>query len=111
MSGSCCLIGPACLDGTRGRFGPVSCQHCVAYGIQLVLLRCTGCTLGCVTEAGVSEENVLSLEHPLPSVQDELCLIATDDTLLFHRSQSKAAKTLRARDRTFEKRGIPRNKA
>ena len=42
-------------------------------------------TIGVLMDAGISVDNILSLEHDLPASQRELCAVATDDTLLFHR--------------------------
>ena len=46
-------------------------------------------TLATCMAAGISEDNILSPEHDVPELQDELCLIATDDTV--HKSYTGAS--------------------
>ncbi|CAE7241849.1 unnamed protein product [Symbiodinium sp. CCMP2592] len=69
------------------------------------------CTLGCALQAGVQEDCILSLDDPLPECQRELCMIATDDTLLFHRDTTQGHSTLQKLDESFQANGIPRNQA
>ena len=68
-------------------------------------------TIGVLMDAGISVDNILSLEHDLPASQRELCAVATDDTLLFHRCPKQGRQTLQRIDRAFERHCIPRNKA
>ena len=68
-------------------------------------------TLGVLKQAGVHSSQILSLEHDLPASQRELCAVATDDTLFFHRSFRHGRRTLQKVDKVFEQHGIPRNRA
>ncbi|CAE7303272.1 unnamed protein product [Symbiodinium sp. CCMP2592] len=52
----------------------------------------------------LSEETML-----YPTHVEELALVATDDTVLFHRDRHRGAQTLRNLDAAFEANGIPRN--
>ena len=68
-----------------------------------------GSTLGMLRCAGVNEQNVLSLDHRLPESQQELCAVATDDVILFHRCKRQGISTLRRLDASFALHGIQRN--
>ena len=68
-------------------------------------------TIGCLQKCRVPESQILSLDHDLPRSQQELCAVATDDVLLFHRCKQQGAKTLQRLDRVFAEHGIVRNKA
>ncbi|OLP95208.1 hypothetical protein AK812_SmicGene22693 [Symbiodinium microadriaticum] len=76
-----------------------SWSSCVAQESTLGMLRC----------AGVNEQNVLSLDHRLPESQQELCAVATDDVILFHRCKRQGISTLRRLDASFALHGIQRN--
>ena len=66
-------------------------------------------TIGLLTHAGVDPRCILSLDHALPGSQEELCAVATDDTLFFHRCPGKGRRTLCKLDKVFDKNGIARN--
>ena len=66
-------------------------------------------TLGALLEAGVKPSAILSLDHALPTSQVELCAVATDDTLLFHKCPNRGQKTLTKLDQAFGRNGIARN--
>ena len=68
-----------------------------------------GSTLGMLHFAGVNEQNILSLDHSLPESQEELCAVATDDVILFHRCKRKGRSTLRRLDASFAQHGVQRN--
>ena len=67
--------------------------------------------IGVLKKAGIRVDSILSLDHALPVSQRELCAVATDDTLLFHRNLRRGMQTLRRVDQAFERHGIPKNKA
>ncbi|CAE7302251.1 unnamed protein product [Symbiodinium sp. CCMP2456] len=66
-------------------------------------------SLGCVLEAGVAEDCILSLDHALPKHQDELCAVATDDVMFFHKNHDRGRTTLRRLDRVFAEHGVSKN--
>ena len=68
-------------------------------------------TVATALRAGILGENILCPDHDPPACQEELCIIATDDTVLFHRSREVGAATLASLDAAFEHNGIPTNKA
>lgn len=65
-------------------------------------------TLARVTASGVALENVLSMCHPPPADQSELCMVATDDTVFMHREVTKGQETLANFDASLQAAGIPR---
>ena len=67
------------------------------------------CTLSCVAGSGIDEAQILSPDHPVPSDQCELCMVATDDTVFIHTDSVMASEALRNFDDAFERVGIPRN--
>ena len=66
-------------------------------------------SVGCILEAGVSEDCILSLDHQLPQHQEESCAVATDDVLFFHKSYRRGQTTLRKLDQVFVKHGVSKN--
>ena len=66
-------------------------------------------SVGCVLEAGVAEDCILSLDHALPRHQQELCAVCTDDVLLFHKNHRRGRATLRRLDHVFVKHGVSKN--
>ncbi|OLP95328.1 hypothetical protein AK812_SmicGene22568 [Symbiodinium microadriaticum] len=66
-------------------------------------------TIGLLVDAGVDPRCILSLDHTLPGSQEELCAVATDDTLFFHRCPFKGRRTLSKLDKVFDKNGVARN--
>ncbi|CAE7867460.1 unnamed protein product, partial [Symbiodinium sp. KB8] len=66
-------------------------------------------TLATCVAAGIAEEHILSLDHDIPQCHDEVCFVATDDTVLVHTDARKGRDTLANLDRAFESHGIPRN--
>ena len=68
-------------------------------------------TLAVCKAAGIPEEQILSVDHDTPSCHDEVCLVATDDTVLVHKNPEQGAKRLENLDKAFEKHCVPRNPA
>eukprot|EP00435_Cladocopium_sp_Y103_P008297 s2259_g2.t1 len=68
-------------------------------------------TVAICKAAGISEDNILSLDHDIPSDQRELCLVATDDTVLIHKDPHLGASTLHRLDEAFALHKVPRNTA
>ena len=68
-------------------------------------------TLAACVAAGIAEDSILSLDHDVPAQQDELCFVATDDTVLLRTSLTTGQRTLASLDGAFAKNGIPRNAA
>ncbi|CAE7542598.1 unnamed protein product [Symbiodinium natans] len=68
-------------------------------------------TLAVCASAGIAEESILSLDHDVPVKQDELCFVATDDTVLLHTSKTRGQRTLANLDAAFAEHGVPRNVA
>ena len=66
-------------------------------------------TIAVCKKAGISESNILSLEHEPPASFDEVCFVATDDTVLIHKNREKGVSTLSDLDAAFEHCGVPRN--
>lgn len=66
-------------------------------------------TLATCVAAGIAEEHILSLDHDIPQCHDEVCFVATDDTVLVHTDARKGRDTLANLDRAFESHGILRN--
>ncbi|CAE7517435.1 unnamed protein product, partial [Symbiodinium natans] len=60
--------------------------------------------------AGIQESCILSPDHDPPADQQELVMVATDDTVLFHRSVQRGERTLTRLDDAFARNGIPRNR-
>ena len=67
-------------------------------------------TVATCLQAGIDESSILCPDHDPPADQDELVLVATDDTVLFHRDRHKGESTLRNLDAAFVANGIPRNR-
>ena len=65
-------------------------------------------TLSVLAAAGVSQEQVLSIDHPLPDDQTELCLVATDDTVFVHRDRKGGQCILDKFDAAMAAASIPR---
>ncbi|CAE7942083.1 unnamed protein product [Symbiodinium sp. KB8] len=66
------------------------------------------CTVACCLEAGVAEENFLSMDVP-PSNGVEACGVATDDTFFIHKDRLLGAQRLQRLDAAMEKHGMPKN--
>ena len=66
-------------------------------------------TLALCKAAGICEDAILSLDHDVPSNQQEVCLVATDDTVLVHTDYSKGVETLARLDAAFAEHNVPRN--
>ena len=66
-------------------------------------------TVGLCINAGIRKESILSLHHDPPVDQSELCAVATDDTILVHRSRRRASDTLERLDKTFKAHSVKRN--
>ena len=67
-------------------------------------------TVQTCVKAGISEDAILSPDYELPHTFDETCFVATDDTVLMHKSRARGKHTLDRLDKAFEENGIPRNK-
>ena len=67
------------------------------------------CMLQVAKNAGIADENILTLDGEAPKVQRELCAVATDDILLFHRDLSEARTTLSNLDNALRDAGLQRN--
>ncbi|CAE7391735.1 unnamed protein product [Symbiodinium microadriaticum] len=52
---------------------------------------------------------ILSPDYELPHTFDETCFVATDDTVLMHKSRARGKHTLDRLDKAFEENEIPRN--
>ncbi len=65
-------------------------------------------TLGTLLSTGFPEEAVICDSEELPLNQEELAVIATDDTIFFHQQEDVARQRLEAFDKALEKHGIPR---
>ncbi|OLP74045.1 hypothetical protein AK812_SmicGene46529 [Symbiodinium microadriaticum] len=68
-------------------------------------------SIGCLREAGVKEHSILSLDNKLPVAQEELCAVATDDVMFFHRHRDRGLRTLGRLDSVFRSRGVVKNKS
>ena len=66
-------------------------------------------TVQTCVKAGRSEDAILSPDYELPHTFDETCFVATDDTVLMHKSRARGKHTLDRLDKAFEENGIPRN--
>ena len=66
-------------------------------------------TIAVCKKAGISESSILSLEHEPPASFDEVCFVATDDTVLIHKNKERGVSTLTDLDAAFEQCGVPRN--
>ena len=66
-------------------------------------------TMAMCFKAGIAEECILSLEDPPPACFDEVCFVATDDTVLVHTNKERGALTLARLDAAFQACGVPRN--
>ena len=66
-------------------------------------------SVGCVLEAGVAEKCILSLDHALPEHQEELCAVATDDIMFFHKNRHRGRATLCRLDRVFVEHGVSKH--
>ena len=49
--------------------------------------------LSCI-QAGISEQNIISLDCDPPSCQDEICFVARDDAILVHKRAERGKRTL-----------------
>ena len=66
-------------------------------------------TLFTCVSTGIQEESILSLDHDVPVQQDELCFVATDDTVLAHKCKERGKAVLNSLDAAFARNGILRN--
>ena len=69
------------------------------------------CTVACCLRSGVAESAFMCMDQPLPLNQQELCGVATDDTVFVHRSQELAEHRLGRLDAAVEAAGMPKNPA
>ena len=80
-------IAKACVDGegmddSCGLLYPVDAVWVMGFSWSSAVAQ--GTTLSVCISAGIAEGNILSLDHDVPVQQEELCLVATDDTVLLH---------------------------
>ena len=101
-------LGDGTLSATDAVF-PVNVVWPMGFSWSSVVAQST--TLARVAASGVALENVLSMDHPPPAVQSELCMVATDDTVFMHRDATKGQNTLACFDASLEAAGIPRKVA
>ncbi|CAE7547923.1 unnamed protein product [Symbiodinium natans] len=66
-------------------------------------------TVATCVAAGIDEGAIISPDYPLPSSYDEVCFVATDDTILMHKTLGQGSDTLSKLDKAFDERGIIRN--
>ena len=66
-------------------------------------------TIGMCIKAGISEDNIMSLDHKSPHNQDEVCFVATDDVVLVHADAGRGACTLNKLDEAFRAGGVQKN--
>ena len=67
------------------------------------------CSVRLLTNTGFPMEAILSVDHDLPKTWDEVALIATDDTILIHKSRDAAKSRLKKLDASFARSGVVRN--
>ncbi len=65
-------------------------------------------TLGVLLSTGFREEAIICDSEELPADTAELAVVATDDTIFFHRNEEVAMERLAKFDRALEVSGIPR---
>ena len=68
-------------------------------------------TVATCVAAGIDEDSILSPDYPLPSSYDEVCFVATDDTVLMHKTVGQGSRTLSNLDEAFDNHGIVRNRS
>ncbi|CAE7543518.1 unnamed protein product [Symbiodinium sp. CCMP2592] len=108
-------VWEACQDVQRDDF----CGDCCVYPVYAVWPMgfswssavAQDTTLAVCKAAGIPEEQILSVDHDTPSCHDEVCLVATDDTVLVHKNPEQGAKRLENLDKAFEEHCVPRNPA
>ena len=59
----------------------------------------------------MEENNILNMDDDLPLNQDELCAVATDDILFFHKRKKQGLKILSKLDEVFSRQGVVKNAA
>ena len=65
-------------------------------------------TLGILRDSGLQESYVICDTDEVPSDDSELAVVATDDTIFFHREEKTAGERLAAFDAALHANGIPR---
>ena len=60
-------------------------------------------------KVGISEDNIMSLDHKSPHNQDEVCFVAADDVVLVHADAGRGACTLNKLDEAFRAGGVQKN--
>ena len=101
-----CVGGPGCINVSTKLF-PVHVVWPMGFSWSSAVAQDT--TIATCLAAGIDERKILSLDHELPDHHDEVCFVATDDTVLIHKDVRKGAKTLEKLDAAFLEHGIPRN--
>ena len=108
-------IWEACQDVQRGDLLGDFCVYPVhavwPMGFSWSSAVAQDATLAVCLAAGIPEEQILSVDHDTPSCHDEVCLVATDDTVLVHKNAEQGAKRLEKLDRAFDEKCVPRNLA
>ena len=67
------------------------------------------CMLRVVQNCGIRQEIILALDDAEPQDQSELCAMATDDVLLFHREAWRALSAVAKLDTAMEQSGVQKN--
>ena len=62
-----------------------------------------------VKNCAIRQENTLTLDDEAPQDQSELCAVATDDVLPFHREAGRQLSTLAKLDTAMGQSGVPKN--
>ncbi|CAE7209507.1 unnamed protein product [Symbiodinium sp. CCMP2592] len=86
---------------------PVHCTWPMGFSWSSAVAQDT--TVATCMQAGISEHNIISLDCDPPSCHDEVCFVATDDTILVHKHAAHGNRTLESLDAAFACNGIPRN--
>ena len=86
---------------------PVHCTWPMGFSWSSAVAQDT--TVATCVQAGIDEQSIISLDCDPPSCQDEVCFVATDDTVLVHKHLEHGKRTLESLDAAFERNGIPRN--
>ena len=86
---------------------PVHCTWPMGFSWSSAVAQDT--TVATCIQAGISEQNIISLDCDPPSCQDEVCFVATDDTILVHKYAEQGRRTLDSLDAAFARNGISKN--
>lgn len=104
---TCARHGPETIMDKSTKFFPTHAVWPMGFSWSSAVAQDT--TIATCLAAGIKEESIMSLDHPVPEHHDEVCFVATDDTVLVHKDKNKGARTLDRLDSAFHEHGIPRN--